>query len=270
MTGSGLGGQPMGALPTAASAALDEILGREDPDIVGVVLSGSAARGMATVWSDVDVYVVRSDDTMANDDVLRSAAVDEVPVTLSELERPAPFGSEGWWQRWSFAWAQVLRDDAGGRVTAAVHRQATLTREEQDAVLAARLDGYINLLYRALKSDRDGRRLERGLDAVEALPWLLDVVFALCGRVRPYNKYLPWELREHPLAVPEWSARLLLPQLEHMLQGDPTALRAVFAVTERECRHFDSVRGQNDLGRTFDAWGADLGFVRGIQSVPNP
>lgn len=42
----------------AARAALDELIGRDDPTILGLVLSGSAARGMATERSDVDVYVV--------------------------------------------------------------------------------------------------------------------------------------------------------------------------------------------------------------------
>lgn len=250
-------------LPAAASAALDEILDRDDDDLLGVVLSGSAARGMATGWSDVDVYVVRAEGTRAGDEILRSGAVDEVPVTLSELERPAAFGTDGWWFRWSFAWAQVLRDDTGGRVAAAVRRQATLTRDEQDAVLAARLDGYVNLVYRALKADRDGRRLERRLDAAEAVAWLLDVVFALSARVRPYNKYLAWELREHPLAVPEWSAQVLLPRLEAMLDGSPAALREVFAVVERECRSFDESRGRDVLGSTIDAWGDELGLIRG-------
>ena len=69
-------------LPAAASAALNEILDRDDPDLVGVVLSGSAARGLAT-RSDVDVYVVRAGGTSAADEVRRSAAVDEVPVTVS-------------------------------------------------------------------------------------------------------------------------------------------------------------------------------------------
>lgn len=255
----------MTGLPAAAAAALEEILDREDPDIIGVVLSGSAARGLATKWSDVDVYVVRVDGTRASDQVLRSAAVDEVPVTLSELEQPAPFGSDGWWFRWSFAWAQVLRDDTGGAVAAAVHRQATLTPDEQDNILADRLDGYINFVYRALKADRDGRSLERRLDAAESLPWLLDVVFALSGRVRPYNKYLPWELREHPLAVQEWSAQVLLPQLEAMLDGEPTTLREVFAVVERECGRFDTYRGRDALGSTIDSWGAELGILRGAE-----
>ncbi|WP_148613148.1 hypothetical protein [Nocardioides rubriscoriae] len=63
-----------------------------------------------------------------------------------------------------------------------------------------RLDGFVNFAYRALNSDRDGRPLERRLDSAEAVAWLLDTVFVMEGRVRPYNKYLAWELHEHPLA----------------------------------------------------------------------
>jgi len=44
------------------------------------------------------------------------------------------------------------------------------------------------------------------------VPWLLDVVFTLAGRVRPFNKYLPWELAEHPLDVPEWQAAYSCPR----------------------------------------------------------
>ncbi|MBI4942354.1 MAG: nucleotidyltransferase domain-containing protein [Actinobacteria bacterium] len=255
----------MNGLPDAARDALAAILARDDPTVVGIVLSGSAARGLATHRSDVDVYVVR-DPLPGNGsvptEVQRSAAVDEVPVLLADLERPEPFGTDGWWHRWSFAWAQVLRDDADGRVAAAVQRQATLTPDEQDAVLAARLDGYVNFAYRALKADRDGRPRERRLDAAESLPWFLDVVFALAGRVRPYNKYLAWELAEHPLTVPEWSAAALVPLLDATLDGESAALRSAFAVVERECRRFDAARGAATLGGTIDAWGGELALLR--------
>ena len=76
-------------------------------------------------------------------------------------------------------------------------------------------------------------------DAVESLPWLLDVVFALAGRLRPYTTYLPWELREHAFAVPEWSADAFPPEVERILAGDPAApgdLRVV------------RLRGHEDLG----------------------
>jgi predicted nucleotidyltransferase len=246
-----------------ARAALEEILGRPDPGIRGVVLSGSAARGMATEHSDVDVYVVWAEP--ADRVTSRSDLVDEIPTTLAELEHVAPFGSVGWWTRWSFAWAEVLRDDTGGRVADAVRRQAVLSSAEQRHILTEgdRLDGWINFAYRALKSDRDGRALERRLDAAESVAWLLDVVFTLAGRVRPYNKYLAWELREHPLDVPEWSAARLLPVLRRTLDGDPAALRETFAVVDREVRRHDADRGTTVLGDLIDGWGAELVLFRG-------
>lgn len=238
--------------------AVTAILDRDDPDVVGVVLSGSAARGMATERSDVDVYVVLRDGASPRS-TSKSPEVDEIPVPLAELEEVPPFGTEDWWYRWSFAWAQVLRDDAGGRVADAVRRQATLTPDEQRAVLVDhdRLDGWVNFGYRALKSERDGRALESRLDAAESVAWLLDVVFAVCGRVRPYNKYLPWELRTHPLAVPEWSADRLLPLVTRLLDGDPSAVRDAFPVVDREVRALDPA-----LGEIIDGWGAELALFR--------
>jgi hypothetical protein len=249
-------------LPEASRGALQEILDREDATILGVVLSGSAARGMANEHSDVDVYVVRGDAGGAGLTTSRSPAVDEIPMTLAELEAPGALGTDAWWSRWSFAHALVLRDETGGRVAEAVRRQASLEGEEQCAVLVDRLDGYVNFAFRALKAERDGRPLELRLDAAESVAWWLDTVFALRGRVRPYNKYLPWALREHPLGVPEWSAQVLLPQLERLLDGDPTALRAAYAPLERECRAWDSARGGSAAGDVIDAWGEQILLLR--------
>ncbi|MGI8522613.1 MAG: nucleotidyltransferase domain-containing protein [Nocardioides sp.] len=245
-------------IPVAALAALDELVARDDPSILGLVLSGSAARGMATERSDVDVYVVRADN--GGRETSRSPAIDEIPTTLTELEEVSPYGSEGWFYRWSCAYAEVLRDDTGGRITAAVRRLAVLDDDEQRAMLIDhdRLDGWVNFAYRALKSHRDGRVPESRLDAAESLPWLLDVVFTLAGRVRPYNKYLPWELREHPLDVPEWSAEAFLPELELMLAGDPAALRRTFAVVDREVRAWDAAHGSTVCGDLIDDWRDEL------------
>lgn len=195
-------------LGAAAQAALDEVLARDDPAILGIVLSGSAARGMATERSDVDVFVVLTDEEEARRESIKTPAIDEIPKNLADLEDVPMSGSAYYGYRWGFAYAQVLRDSTGGRITAAVRRQATHTVDEARRMLldGDQLDGYINMAYRALKSDRDGRALERRLDAAEWVHWWLDVVFTLEGRVRPYNKYLAWELREHPLSVPEWSA----------------------------------------------------------------
>ena len=211
----------------ATRAALDELVARDDPSILGLVLSGSAARGMETERSDVDVFVVRDDEVER--ETLHNHAIDEIPIALADLESVPPYGTSDWWFRWSFAYAagpprRDRRPDRRGRTPAGDGRPGRAA--VRSLVDHDRLDGWVNFAYRSLKSDRDGRPLESRLDAVESVPWLMDVVFTLAGRVRPYNKYLPWELREHPLAVPEWSAEAFLPEIERMLAGDPTALRA--------------------------------------------
>jgi hypothetical protein len=248
-------------LSSQAREALDELVAREDPTIVGLVLSGSAARGLATERSDVDVYVVRDDDVQR--ETSRSAVIDEIYVSVADLERVDRYGTGGWYFRWSFAHAKVLRDVTGGRIRKAVGRQATVDDEEQRWVLIdqERLDGYVNFAYRALKNHRDGRLLEARLDTAESAPWLLDVVFTLAGRLRPYNKYLPWELREHPLAVPEWSAEAFLPELERILAGDPAAIRRSFAVVDREVRVWDAAHDTTVCGDGINAWGDELALL---------
>src|SRR3954470_24584636 len=265
-TGGGTGSasvRSLFVLNADARAALGELVGRDDPSILGLVLSGSAARGMATDRSDVDVYVVRDDDE--HREKRASAAIDEIPISLAALEQVDRYGTGDWYFRWSFAYAHVLRDETGGRVTDAVRRQVTVDDAEQRWVLVDqdRLDGYVNFAYRALKSHRDGRLPEARLDAAESLPWLLDVVFALAGRLRPYNKYLPWELREHPLAVPEWSAEALLPELGLMLAGDAGALRRTFQVVDREVRAWDVAHDTTVCGDLVDEWGPELAILRG-------
>jgi predicted nucleotidyltransferase len=243
-----------------------ELAKRNDADhaggLLGMVLSGSVARGMATERSDLDVYVVLTDDAARMRHATKSQAVDEIPVPLSDLEDVPPFGSRGWWFRWSFAWAPTLLDRTGGRIPAAVRRQATLTPEEGVAVLVDhdRLDGWINYAYRALKAHRDNRPLEGRLDAAESMPWLLDVVFALAGRVRPYHKYLPWELREHPL--PDWPADVLLPVLERTLDGDPAAIRETFARVDSCCRAYDAARGHHRTREIINGWGDEIALFR--------
>lgn len=112
-----------GSLPEAALQALAEVTAREDPAIVGIVLTGSAARGMATQHADIDVIVIRDEPEGENPrEATRSPAIDEVPLTLAELETIKPIGSDGTWEHWSFAWARVLRDSSGGRVLDAVRR----------------------------------------------------------------------------------------------------------------------------------------------------
>lgn len=245
-----------------ARAALRELEQRDDPAILGLVLSGSAARGdMATEHSDVDVLVVYAE--RGDRQTEKSTAVDEIVVTLAELEEIPEFGTSDWYSRWALAYVDVLRDTTDGRIAAACHRNAILDADEQRRILIDhdRLDGYVNFAFRSLKSARDGRPTESRLDAAESMPWLLDTVFTMAGRVRPYHKYLPWELREHP--VEGWPAEPTLDLLARNLDGDPAAVRELFALVERDAAAYDDGRADPHAVPMIDGWGAELALIRG-------
>jgi hypothetical protein len=253
-------------LPPGDRALLTALAHRNLADhgdgFLGIVLSGSAGRGMATDRSDLDAFVVLDDDAAAGRSTVHSPEVDEIPWSLSELGAVGAFGTEAWWYRWSCAWAPVLLDRTDGALAEAVRRQATLTPDEADAVLVDhdRLDGWVNFAYRALKSDRDGRELEARLDAAESVPWLLDVVFAIGGRVRPYNKYLPWEVRTHPLEG--WPADELLGLVQRSLDGDVAAVRETFPRVRAACAAYDEQRGHTRTTDLIDGWGSELDVLR--------
>lgn len=158
------------------------------------------------------------------------------------------------WQRYSYRGARVLLDRLDGRVAELVERQATPTKDEAVEWARAGLDAYINQLYRAVKSRRDGAPDAAHLDEVESVPSLLLTVFALHGRLRPYNKYLDWELDTYPLS-PFWTTELWLKRVV----ANPLRLFPAVA-------HLAQVHEHGDV---LDGWGEDIDLIRAAAlSVP--
>lgn len=219
---------------------LDDLVARAEDDrgVVGLVLTGSQARGLATPYSDIDLCVVVSERSASQWQGRRTAEVDEFIRTVDELADTSDI-----WQRYAFRGARVLLDRLDGVITQLVDRQAVPTQEEARRWARDGLDGYVNFLYRAAKSRRDGDHLAAALDTGESVSWLLTTIFALHGRLRPYNKYLRWELTTYPLDEP-WSATTL----PRRLLDDPAGL---FPDVEQLARE----RGLADV---LDAWGDDL------------
>ena len=212
-----------------------------DPVVVGLVLTGSQARGVATRHSDVDVHVVVADrcDRWSR---IRSALLDQVVCTVDALADTSDV-----WQRYAFRGATVLLDRLDGGIAELVERQAVPTEAEARMWGREGLDGYLNLAYRAAKGRRDGADLAAALDEQECVPWLLTTVFALHGRLRPYNKYLRWELETYPLDEP-WTASSFPTRALH----DPIGLFPEVEGLARHCGH----------GDVLDAWGTDLTLLR--------
>lgn len=221
---------------------LDALLGeaRADDNVVGIVLFGSRGKGaFVTEASDWDVFVVVNEHRRERPFV-HGAELETVEVTLDELRnQPA-------WNRYSLTWIEPQLDKTGD-VAAALHDAVRV--DPQSA--AAPLDAYANMLYRSLKNARLGLELASLLDAQESIPWFLEFAFAVHGRLRPYNKWLAWELETHPLP---WND---LPRLERIGRtGDLADQQALFRTAETLAR-------AHGHGGVIDSWEPDVAWFRG-------
>jgi hypothetical protein len=221
---------------------------RSREDVVGLYVFGSRGRDfMVDERSDWDVCVVLADPEACERfdrefPYAHGARVEIVSTTLDGIRNES--SEHG---RYAAAHADVVLDKTGGELTRVVAGQESLPSGTRDAVVREVLDGYINQTYRSL---RYGTRL----DAVEAIPYALRTIFALENRVRPYNKYLEWELRHHPLEG--WTADDLLPLLDRVLTGERKAQHELFELIEEPAR-------REGFGDVVDGWEPDVDWLRG-------
>ena len=95
--------------------------------------------------------------------------------------------------------------DKTGEIKKIIDEKGALPKEVQKKVIKEALDSYFNQIYRSAKYFRDGRNIAAYLDASESLPYLMTALYALEGRLKPYNKYFEWELKNFPLKLLPWS-----------------------------------------------------------------
>lgn len=235
---------------STSSLTFDELLrvAEAREEILGLYIFGSRGRDfMVDERSDWDVCVVLA-TAEAREDFdrefphIRGEPTEIASATLDEIRDDSSEHS-----RYAAAHARVVLDKTGGELTRVVAEQESLPTGSRDGVVRDALDAYINQTYRSL---RYGTRL----DAAEAIPHALRTIFALGGRVRPYNKYLERELRRHPLEG--WSADELLPLLDRMLTGEQAAQHELFNLIEPAARN----EGFADV---VDGWEPDLDWLRG-------
>jgi hypothetical protein len=224
---------------------LEVARGRDD--VVGLYVFGSRGRDfMVDERSDWDVCVVLADDDAreafeADFPYTHGARVEIVTATLDELRDEA--SEHG---RYAGAHAHI-EIDRTGQLATVIAGTESLPNGTRDAVVREALDGYINQMHRSL-------RYGTTLDAIESIPYALRTIFALEDRVRPYNKYLDWELRHHPLA--DWGADELLPLLDRVLTGEPGAQHDLFNRIEPLAR-------REGFGDVVDGWEPDVAWLRG-------
>jgi hypothetical protein len=245
-----------------ADPAFAELLetARGDDRVVGLFLGGSRGKGdAATERSDYDVYLITRHPLPADDGTYRArpGLIDLIPFSLEQFRSHAEPGDAMEWNRYTFAHVSVLLDKLDGTISELVSAKGRLPSDVARTQTAEALDGYINDFDRSLKNARDGRPLASQLDAAESIPYLLWMLFALFERVRPFNKFLEWELRTHPLPGGLWSADRLLPRIGQIVAtGDIDTQRRLYLDVE-------PLAIEHGHGGVVDAWGHDLPLIRG-------
>jgi hypothetical protein len=232
-----------------------------DPAVVGLVLTGSRGRGaFVRAGSDWDVRLVVQDTAFA-DAVVRygtahGSPVEVAVVRLSTFRRLSENGSDIAWDRYSYVGTTVVVDRLDGAFTRMVEELARLAPGPARALAAARVDGYINAYYRSLENSRAGLTQEAHLDAAESVPLLLDLLFAIHERVRPFNRFLRWELERSPLPGDAWAIPVLLNRLEAVLSTGATDAQAALF------RDVEVLARSHGHGDVVDAWEPDVDWLR--------
>jgi hypothetical protein len=255
--GSGMrADEPMAPAAEGFEALLRQA--RADRDVLGVVLTGSHAQGLATPWSDYDVRVILRDDASAGTQTRYPAEafpnVDLRVMPVSEFIAYAGWETPFAWDRYSFAHAKVL-EDRNGVISALVEEKGRIPPEHQSSFVRAALDACINSAYRALKCTKKENTLCARLEASEAVQYALAIIFALEGRIRPYPGSLEHELRTYPLQTFPMTGDDLLRLIAAIVErGDTVALQQLFSAVLDRAR-------QTGHGDVIDAWGNDIAWL---------
>ena len=194
--------------------------------------------------SDWDLYVFLQERALLDEYVARYPTRHGDPIEVI-LRSRVGLANEPAWNRYTFCHVEPLLDRSGGWLGETL---ASITTVDPKTA-GEPLDGYVNSYYRSLKGTEELGRL---FDAAESVSHFLDFVFAVHGRVRPFNKWLPWELDHHPLG---WDDLSLLDRI--VRTGDLAEQATLFRTAEQIAR-------AHELGSVIDGWEPDVARLRGL------
>jgi len=226
---------------------------RRDPHIVALWLDGSRGKGVkVTEHSDYDVRMIVTDDALAayqaKYEYPKVAGLDFCVMTMSAFESYAEYGGEEAWDRYNFAHLTAIVDKTDGHIQRLIEAKGRIPPEQQREIIVESLDAFVNQVYRAAKCQRDGDAVATQLEAANAIPSLLTAMFALHGRVKPYYKYLVWELETYPLDAFPWETGAFISHLLSIVtHGDIEVLTDLLQVIRPIFR-------QAGYGCVFDGW----------------
>ncbi len=223
---------------------------KSDERVIGLILAGGRGKGVYTENSDYDVAIIATDESVSdvkNEYKTKQEMVEIVVRSISEFKNYATAGSTEEWDKYTFAHVKAQIDKTG-EIQKLIDEKGIFPKDQILKVAKNALEGYLNSLYRSIKNNRDGNALASHFDACESLPWLLIFLFAIEGRVRPYNKFLKCELEKYPLKNLSISSEDFLKKIESIIKsGDIEVQKEIHKMVEE-------IAIKNDCSGVINDW----------------
>jgi hypothetical protein len=225
---------------------------RNDPNVLAFWLAGSRGKGMITKHSDYDSVIIVKDAAKAKYEKkyvqdFNDSEFDTSVRTISELKKHATFGSDMAWDRFNYYYLKVIFDKTG-KVQKIIDEKTIISEKEAKQLISSNLDAFINQIYRSAKCRRDGNPIAAHLEAAESVIYFLNSIFALEYRIRPYYKYLAWDLEYHPLKKLPWKSGELIKKIMTVIKtGDEKTFLELFNKTR-------PIFTKAGYGAIYDSW----------------
>ncbi len=176
---------------------------KDDSGVVAFILAGGRGKGVTTENSDYDIFIIVQDAIVDGAKIkYQPYATHSFDITIMgerELSIYGVWGSDTMWARYNFAHVKAVFTK-NNEIQQWLEAQELIPLAALNEAYKEALDNYLNYTHRSLKNFRDLRATAAHLAASDAIPHLLTFLFTAEGRVRPYNEYIEWELKTHPLA----------------------------------------------------------------------
>jgi esterase/lipase superfamily enzyme len=235
-----------------------------DPEVLGLVLTGSRAVGAVTPESDYDLIFVVTDAALARYEQTHTAPARGMtitpPISTADIWHASPSNLQRdtvvAWMLPAYAEARILFDRTG-ETTRLLDALQHMPAEHAAAAVAGWYDAYLNGVYRSLKAWRRGNELGARLEAAQTAAALLHVLFGLERHWRPFSSRLMFHLDK--LDGQGWQpgeVRDIL--LDLISTGDPrrqqvVAQRVAALLRDRGFGHvYDGWEGQIDQALTWN------------------
>jgi len=231
---------------------------KADPNILGFFLAGSRGKGFENENSDYDPYMIVKDGVVKRyKKKYESAKLENIHLSvlsLSDFRKYAAWEGPFSGDRYDFTHINIFVDRSNiGKIVA---EKGSIPKGKQKSFINSSIDSYINSLFRSIKCIKNGNMTGARLEAAKSIYPLLDAIFALELKPRPFDGYIEKELKKYPLKKFPWKSEEFIGKILFIqASADLKTQQEVLKIAEKLFR-------KEGCGKVFDGWGKDLGWMK--------